>query len=92
MVMQVTAERLWRVYVRDGGCCVYCGRAMRVEEVRLDHDGPALAADAVAEDRLSCACAECGQEKGDRTGAEYRSLRRQMHAREMLYHLAGGAR
>lgn len=92
MAMKLETDRLWRVYVRGGGYCVYCGRVLRAEEAYLDHDEPGVVVDAVSEDSLSCACGDCRHEKGDQTGAEYRSFRRLRHAREMLHHLAGGHR
>lgn len=92
MIMDVAADRRLRVYLRDGGCCTYCGRALRAEEIHLDHDHPGARIEDLDLEHLSCACPECRAEKGDRSGVEYRSFRRLRHAREMLDHLARGSR
>lgn len=83
---------MWKVYLRAGGCCAYCGRALRLDEAHLDHEeGPEAAADA-PEEELQCVCAECREEKGTRTGAEYRAIRRLRLAREMLQLLGRAGR
>jgi len=92
MMTDVAADRRWRVYLRDGGCCTYCGRALRAEEIHLDHDQPGAREEDLALEHLACACGDCRSEKGDRTGVEYRSFRRVRHAHEMLHHLAGRGR
>ena len=80
----VSASRLWNVYVRVGGSCTYCGRALRLEEAHLDHELGASALAAAPDSELLCSCAACRDEKGRRTGAEYRVFRRMLQAREML--------
>jgi 5-methylcytosine-specific restriction endonuclease McrA len=87
-VARTMAERREQVYRRVGGCCTYCGRALHLHEAHLDHE---LGVHAVAEapdEELQCACADCRTDKGERTGAEYRQLRRYRHAQEMLATLA----
>ena len=81
-------ERLQRVYLRVGGCCTYCGRALMLHEAHLDHDEGGSHLAIAAEDQLRCACGECQAEKGERTAAEYRHIRRTRQALEMLSTLA----
>jgi 5-methylcytosine-specific restriction endonuclease McrA len=88
-VAAVPDEVLWRVYLRDGGCCVYCGRVLRPEEVRLDHDHHGRAWSEVPEEALAVACAGCHEDKGARTRAAYRAWRRLRHAHEVLAALRG---
>lgn len=63
------AERV-RVYQQGGSCCTYCGRALRVDEVHLEDE--------------ETVCGDCHTEKGDRSGAEYRHVRRMRLAQQML--------
>ncbi len=84
VVTDVSARRLWNVYVRVGGSCTYCGRALRVEEAHLDHELGASALVEAPDAELLCSCGDCREEKGHRTGAEYRVFRRLRQAREML--------
>lgn len=87
----VDEARVWRVYVRDGGCCTYCGQVLRADEAVLDHDGHPGAEP--PEEELCCACRDCHADKGERrTREEYRALRRLHHAHDVLRHLARGAR
>ena len=77
-------ERLRKVYMRVGGCCVFCGRALRLHEAHLDHEQGAAAVADAPEGELHCSCSDCRTEKGERTSAEYRHLRRSRLAAEML--------
>ncbi len=72
------------VYLRVGGCCVFCGRALRMDEAHLDHEHGQAALAAAPDAELHCTCGECRDEKGERTGAEYRAFRRMRQAREVL--------
>ncbi len=85
------SDRLLRVYLRRGGCCTFCGRVLRVDEVHLDHDHPEshLSVEHVEEERLHCVCGDCRSDKGSRNAADYRAERRARHARQVLETLAG---
>lgn len=89
--MAETADRhpvLLRIYLREGGCCAYCGRVLHLDEVCPDHDYPGAAWQELPESELLAACAACYRDKGSRTRAEYRVHRRMLHAREVLRTLA----
>lgn len=87
--MESAGDRHRLIYVRDGGCCTYCHRALRPDEAQLDHDHPGVHPEHVALEDLRVACPDCRTEKGARTAGEYRAARRASLAREMLHHLAG---
>jgi 5-methylcytosine-specific restriction endonuclease McrA len=87
-VTGTTVEQRERVYRRVGGCCVYCGRALRLHEAHLDHEMGHRAVATAPDEELHCVCADCRADKGDRTGAEYRQLRRTRLAQQMLASLA----
>ncbi len=67
-------ERLWSVYER-GSCCAYCGRALPAQHMRLVHEEGA---------KPHVVCQDCHEDKGDRTSAEYRHVRRLRQAQQML--------
>ncbi len=79
----------WRVYAKRGGSCRYCGRALSLHEVELDHDQAGPIPAELREQELHCACGECRKDKGDRTAEEYQAHRRMRHAHEMLAKLGG---
>lgn len=63
------AERM-RVYQRGGTCCTYCGRALKVHEAHMEDE--------------AAICGDCREDKGDRSSAEYRHVRRMRQAQQML--------
>lgn len=70
--------------MRVGGSCAYCGRALKLDEAHLDHEAGSAVAEHAPDHELHCTCGDCRAEKGERTAAEYRHLRRARQAYEML--------
>ena len=73
-VSESAADRLWGVYQSGGTCCAYCGRALRVHEAHTEEE----------RSQTRTICGECRSDKGARSGAEYRHLRRMRLAQQML--------
>ncbi len=63
------ADRM-RVYQSGGTCCTYCGRALKVDEAQMEDE--------------AAVCGDCHEDKGERSGAEYRHVRRMRLAQQML--------
>jgi 5-methylcytosine-specific restriction endonuclease McrA len=62
--------RALKVYERDGRCCRYCGKALEVPEVTLDHVIPRCRGGQGVHENLVAACVECNRKKADRTPDE----------------------
>ena len=66
------------VYLRDGGKCQYCGRAVRRTELTYDHVLPRALGGRTTWENIVTACVACNQMKGGRTpeqaGMKLRSL------------------
>ncbi len=79
-----------RVYLRHGGYCMYCGRVLRLHEVRVDRESVDAPGASLQEDSLGCACPDCHSARGERSRAEYRAHRRLLQAHQMLHALKRG--
>lgn len=58
------------VWLRDGGCCQYCGRDLSRREATYDHVVPRSRGGLVTWTNIVVACRNCNQRKGNRTPAE----------------------
>jgi 5-methylcytosine-specific restriction endonuclease McrA len=58
------------IFVRDQGCCQYCGDKFPTKELTLDHVVPATRGGPRSWENLVTSCQECNQRKGSRTPEE----------------------
>jgi hypothetical protein len=64
-------EELWTAF---DGACAYCGVAVTVEQMAIDHDIPRSRGGSNDRENLVCSCHYCNQSKHARTGTEYLRL------------------
>lgn len=55
-----------RVYERDGGQCIYCGKVIELGEMHLEHKIPRVFGGTNEETNLLCSCKECNFEKSSK--------------------------
>jgi 5-methylcytosine-specific restriction endonuclease McrA len=55
------------VYIRDKGCCQYCGKNLTKTESTLDHVVPKSQGGIISWDNVVLSCFDCNQKKGSRT-------------------------
>lgn len=65
--VKLTRRNLW---VRDEGCCQYCGRKPAKDEITIDHVIPQSRGGLTLWDNVALACFECNSKKDDRTPIE----------------------
>lgn len=58
------------IYVRDKGCCQYCGTAVNSSQGSVDHILPKSRGGAWSWENLVLACIKCNQRKGNKTPQE----------------------
>lgn len=72
------------VYVRDGGCCVYCGTPLRrpgpgvkraPDLATLDHVRPRSLGGPLTRENLVLACSACNNARGTMEADAFRALR-----------------
>lgn len=55
-----------RIYKRDGGQCIYCGKSIEIEGMHLEHKIPRVFGGTNEETNLLCACKKCNMEKSSK--------------------------
>ncbi len=63
-VLPLTRRNLW---MRDGGCCVYCGQKVTLSSFTIDHVLPRSSGGLSTWENLVTACQSCNNRKGNRT-------------------------
>lgn len=64
----ITKKRRALIYLRDGGCCVYCGAR---KPLSLDHLKPRSKGGGNESSNLVTACVHCNVERGDTPLAKF---------------------
>ena len=59
------------VYMRDRGCCHYCGRELRLAAATIDHLLPISRGGCTTFDNIVIACVACNNAKGNKTKEEF---------------------
>lgn len=52
------------IFLRDGGCCLYCGATIEEVDLEVDHLVARSRGGSDAPSNLATSCNECNQEKG----------------------------
>ena len=60
------------ILARDGFCCQYCGEAVPLKELTIDHVVPRSRGGGTTWDNVATACGPCNRRKGNRTPREAR--------------------
>ena len=69
------------VYVRDGGCCMYCGKKVSLSGFTFDHVVPRSRGGRTCWENIVVSCIRCNGQKGHKSIGDYkRSLIRQPFA------------
>ncbi len=76
------------LFLRDGGCCVYCGKAVSFSSYTIDHVVPKSQGGGSTWENLVAACSRCNNRKG---GRRYRADELSMHHRPFVPRLPQAA-
>ena len=68
------------VYVRDHGCCMYCGKKVSLANLTFDHVVPRCEGGKSCWDNVVIACSRCNSLKGRRSVDKFRRLIRKPYA------------
>jgi 5-methylcytosine-specific restriction endonuclease McrA len=60
----------YNIYLRDKGCCQYCGGRFHLREVTYDHVMPRARGGVATWENIVTCCRSCNLKKGDRTPHE----------------------
>jgi len=60
------------VYIRDGGCCMYCGRKVSISNFTFDHVIPRCDGGKTTWDNIVISCMKCNAQKGRRSVNNYK--------------------
>ena len=69
---RMTKSQRLRVYGKTGGHCAYCGEALRIEDMQIDHVEPLCAGGRDAPVNMLPACRSCNHRKGGSQLEEFR--------------------
>ena len=81
---QLSCDRK-NVYIRDGGCCQYCGKKVSKKESTLDHVLPKSRGGVIRWNNVVLSCFSCNQKKGNRTPQEA-SMKLRREPKPLTYH------
>jgi 5-methylcytosine-specific restriction endonuclease McrA len=60
------------VFIRDGGCCMYCGKKVSLSTFTFDHVIPRHAGGKTCWENIVISCSRCNSQKGHRSASKYK--------------------
>ena len=60
------------VFIRDGGCCQYCGKKVSISSMSFDHVIPRSKGGETSWNNIVIACTRCNSEKGNKLVGKYK--------------------
>ena len=68
---KVSKAKRKRIFQRDKGICVYCGKQLKMDNFWIDHIKPLSRGGNNEDYNLAVSCCECNRKKGTKTASEF---------------------